>query len=49
MTFVGESETMLRAPMDAEYNVSMDAHGPPGIPELLGKLTAHQGKNYLMK
>ncbi|CBJ27101.1 Mitochondrial TOM complex subunit, Tom40 homolog [Ectocarpus siliculosus] len=45
LTVVGESETMVRASMDADCNVSMDAHAPLGMPGLAGKLTVHQGKN----
>lgn len=49
LTVVGESETMVRASMDAECNVSMDAHAPLGMPGLAGKLTVHQGKNDLIQ
>eukprot|EP00752_Nemacystus_decipiens_P012848 g11375.t1 len=49
LTVVGESETMVRASMDAEYNVSMDAHAPLGMPGLNGKLSVHQGKNDLIQ
>ncbi|CAM9979813.1 unnamed protein product [Pylaiella littoralis] len=49
LTVVGESETMVRASMDAEFNVSMDAHLPLGMPGLAGKLTVHQGKNDLIQ
>ena len=35
--------------MDAECNVSMDAHAPLGMPGLAGKLTVHQGKNDLIQ
>ncbi|CAM9659521.1 unnamed protein product, partial [Ectocarpus fasciculatus] len=45
LTVVGESETMVRASMDADCNVSMDAQAPLGMPGLAGKLTVHQGKN----
>lgn len=40
---------MVRASMDAECNVSMDAHAPLGMPGLAGKLTVHQGKNDLIQ
>lgn len=40
---------MVRASMDADCNVSMDAHAPLGMPGLAGKLTVHQGKNDLIQ
>ncbi|CAN0107224.1 unnamed protein product, partial [Hapterophycus canaliculatus] len=49
LTVVGENEIMVRAAMDAECNLSMDAHAPLGMPGLNGKLTVHQGKNDLIQ
>ncbi|CAN0480558.1 unnamed protein product, partial [Laminaria digitata] len=49
MTVVGENETMVRASMDGEGNVSMDLHVPLGLPTLSGKLTVRQGKNELFQ
>lgn len=49
LTVVGENETLVRASMDAECNVSLDAHAPLGMPGLVGKLTVHQGKNDLIQ
>ncbi|CAM9853804.1 unnamed protein product [Scytosiphon promiscuus] len=49
LTVVGENETMVRAAMDGDCNLSMDAHAPLGMPGLNGKLTVHQGKNDLIQ
>lgn len=49
MTVIGDNDAMVRASMDADCNVNLDAHTPLGVPGLSAKLTVHQGKNELLQ